>query len=424
MKFFLTTILGLCLSNSVFAIEIQIQNTFIMSQNQVNAFAISEPVGIMIPTTYPNMVSTTQIIPNNLHTGHLLFNVKNQGNTSVNLMTSSRKNDPTAPLLGTMGAMSHESTRASANHINYMAFSQKTATPKQIYQNEPAKFITETKGNSIFLADYQSRLDIAQDSLKIVQNVQSNKSNFSVSKGTAGKVVKIQNEEQNIAETVYVHIKQAQEKQNTFITSTDSSLSLLHKESFYAGIAGATWGGGYEIFSQLSTGKAFDWQRFSSMTLLNGASGYSGTFTGAVVHRTLINNQSRLFSKLLSTKFSASIVGGFSAGVMASAVFSYGTYFLGYTDLKTANRSMIAGTLGAGVFSVGSTMVKLLLSESLTAGIISLGTAASGVGLVAIVAIGVGTGTMYLFQLGDNKVERKRVNHLITSIQKDLMKPL
>lgn len=52
-----------------------------------------------------------------------------------------------------------------------------------------------------------------------------------------------------------------------------------------------------------------------------------------------------------STPMATSLLSSMTAGVSTSAILSYGAYFLGYSDLKTANRQMAIGTAstGAGV---------------------------------------------------------------------------
>jgi len=263
---------------------------------------------------------------------------------------------------------------------------------------------------------------MTQDSFKMAQNLRQSKSAFPAAKGTAGEVVKKQKQ-----------MPQTQSLDGKPHSSIPTPMQRIHQESLYAGLVGAALGGGIEVLSQLSSNQAFDWQRFGNITLLNGASGYTGTLGGALVQKSLLNNQSQLLSKLLNPKISASILGGFSAGTLASALFAYGTYFLGYADLKTAHRSMIAGTLGAGVFSVGNTMIQLLLSKGMMASTLSatasstavMGTlSVTGVGLVALAALGVGTGTLYLFHLSDKKAEHQRVDHFMTQMQKNLIEPI
>ena len=49
-----------------------------------------------------------------------------------------------------------------------------------------------------------------------------------------------------------------------------------------------------------------------------------------------------------STPMATSMMSSMVGGVATSAFISYGSYFLGYSDLKTANRQMIIGTASAG----------------------------------------------------------------------------
>lgn len=49
-----------------------------------------------------------------------------------------------------------------------------------------------------------------------------------------------------------------------------------------------------------------------------------------------------------STPMATSLLSSMAGGVATSAFLSYGAYFLGYADLKTANRQMVIGTVSAG----------------------------------------------------------------------------
>ncbi|RKZ53706.1 MAG: hypothetical protein DRR00_03845 [Candidatus Parabeggiatoa sp. nov. 3] len=369
MKTYLIAILSLssCLSHSVFADTQTKQHTMhFISNPQAKAFALSAPAGLMVPP--PNLITTNPIglIPSPLQNSQMLL--QNQIPSYQSLIN--RGTGPTPLLIEQIG---QEGLRSSTHHL---------------------------------------------DSFQMAQNLRQSKSAFPAAKGTAGEIVKKQGQ-----------MPQTQSLDGKAHRSTPTAMKSIHQESLYAGLVGATLGGGIEVLSQLSSNQPFDWQRFGNITLLNGASGYSGTLGGALIQRSLINNQSQLLSKLLNPKVSASVLGGFSAGTLASALFAYGTYFLGYTDLKTAHRSMIAGTLGAGVFSVGNTMIQLILSKGLMASTLSttavMGTlSVTGVGLVALAALGVGTGTLYLFHLADKKAEHQRIEHLMTQIEKNLMLPV
>jgi hypothetical protein len=231
-----------------------------------------------------------------------------------------------------------------------------------------------------------------------------------------------------------------------------STVKIAHQVGIKVGFAGAGIAGAFDLLSQLSSGQEVDWQQVGKITTLGGISDYAGTFTGTVVQHSLLNNQSMLLSKL-STRASAPL-GGFSGGMMASAVFSYGAYFLGYSDLKTANRSMIAGGIGAAASTIASVTALGLVATFGTAGtgtaiaslsgaaatnatlaLIGGGTLAAGGGGVAagttiltggtaLIVIGVGAGIMYMYHLGDESTERERVQHLLTHVQGHLNKPL
>jgi len=379
MKTYLIAILSLSssLSSSVFAdIQTQQHRMHFISRPQANAFALSAPAGLMVRSQNLLTANPMGLMQSPLQSSTMHF--QNQMPSYQNLFN--RGTGQTPFIIEQIG---QEGLRTSSHHVT-------------------------------------------QDSFQMAQNLRQSKSAFPAAKGTAGEVVKKQGQFQ---------VAQPLDGKGKPYRSTPTGMKRIYQESLYAGLLGAALGGGFEIFSQLSSNQAFDWQRFGNITLLNGASGYSGTLGGALIQRSLINNQTQLLSKLLNTKVSASILGGFSAGTLASALFAYGTYFLGYTDLKTAHRSMIAGTLGAGVFSVGNSMVQLFFLKGLMAS--TLGTTASasstavmgtlsatGVGLVALAALGVGTGTLYLFHLSDKKAEHQRVDHFMTQMQKNLREPI
>jgi len=216
------------------------------------------------------------------------------------------------------------------------------------------------------------------------------------------------------------------------------------------GLVGAGIVGPFVLFEQLSSGQPVDWQRVGGMTTLGGISGYAGTFSGTLMQRSIMNNQSRLFSKLLTPKGFSPLGSGFTGGMVTSAVFAYGAYFLGYSDLKTANRNMIAGGIGAAAGTLASATALGLVATFGTAGtgtaIASLsgaaatnatlawiggGTLAAGgggvaagstivTGGVALIVIGVGAGIMYIYHLGDESTERERVQYLLTDVQSHL----
>ena len=157
-------------------------------------------------------------------------------------------------------------------------------------------------------------------------------------------------------------------------------------------------------------------------------------------------------------------VSSHTVGIVGGVISAYGAYFLGYGDLKFANRSMVSSTASYGAYAIGGATLgatALLPAATSIAGIIGAtagtgtaisglsgaaltnatlawiggGTLASGGGGMAagtavlagisatgvgLIAVGIGAGVTYLYTLNDEKIERKRLAHLLSSIQKDL----
>ena len=84
---------------------------------------------------------------------------------------------------------------------------------------------------------------------------------------------------------------------------------------------------------------------------INAGSVFLGTTAGQLTHialtRPIAYNFIRNISGPLhcSTPMTTSLLSSMAGGVATSAFLSYGAYFLGYADLKTANRQMIIGTV-------------------------------------------------------------------------------
>jgi len=171
---------------------------------------------------------------------------------------------------------------------------------------------------------------------------------------------------------------------------------------------------------------------------------------GTFVQTGLATNQSRLTS-LIATHAGSPLLGGISSGLVASAMLAYGSYFLGYADLRTANRGMAARVIGTAASALASSATFSLVA---TLGTASTGTAigslsgvaatnatlawlgggsiaAGGGGVAAgaailtagaaVVAIAATAGVMYLYTLGDEMTERERVGYLIASVQQKLV---
>ena len=95
------------------------------------------------------------------------------------------------------------------------------------------------------------------------------------------------------------------------------------------------------------------------------------------------------------------------------AVMSYGT---ASTGTAIASLSGAAATNAALAYLGGGTVAAGGLGVTGGAAILT-GLTTGG---VALFAIGIGSGVMYIYHLGDEKTETKRVAHLIASVQNSL----
>ena len=81
---------------------------------------------------------------------------------------------------------------------------------------------------------------------------------------------------------------------------------------------------------------------------------FLGTTAGQVTHIALTKPIAYNFIRNISgplhcsTPMATSLLSSMAGGVATSAFLSYGAYFLGYSDLKTANRQMMIGTASTG----------------------------------------------------------------------------
>lgn len=136
-------------------------------------------------------------------------------------------------------------------------------------------------------------------------------------------------------------------------------------------------------------------------------------------------------------------VSSFASGTITTALFSYGLYFMGYSDLKTANRNMLIGTVanGAGALFVTGTMMAVATwgtagtgsaiaglsgaaatnaslawlgggSIAVGGGGMALGSAVLTGGTIIVIAA-VAYGGYKLFQLKDESDESNRIRTLI-----------
>ncbi len=231
--------------------------------------------------------------------------------------------------------------------------------------------------------------------------------------------------------------------------------------------------GSIDLLLKLKTGEMFDSQQLISMIALEGVGNFTDNLNITAVRSLLktVSNGSlqkisnKLRSKVITKGVKSTLLRRMSsrAGMVGGAVSAYGSYFLGYGNLKSANRSMVASAASYGTYAIGGAYLgaTALLPATSIAGIIgataSTGTAISGLsgaaltnatlawigggtlasgggGMAAgtallttvsatgvgIVAVGIGVSVTYLYTLSDEKVERRRVANLLSAVQKDL----
>jgi hypothetical protein len=323
----------------------------------------------------------------------------------------------------------------------------------QVYQNGKQIIVIEAKGGGSPTKFYHGYMQgTPAYTLRVAETTLHSPTASSAAKRAAQSVIKAYQEGNLVIEVVRT-THTLGEPNTTTVQSVyhraniPSPLAVAHQASMNVGFLGATLGAAFEIIGQLDSKQAFDWQRVAGMTALSGVSGYAGTFFGTLIEHGLVSNQVALASNLLISNGIASFAGGLSGGAITSAVLAYGLYFLGYTDLEMANRTVVAGLAGSaagalasagvlaaaaafGTASTGTAIASLSGAAATSAtmawiggGAVSaggLGVAAGSViltGGVALIAIGVGAGVMYLFGRSDDEVEQQRLAYLIQQVR-------
>jgi hypothetical protein len=321
----------------------------------------------------------------------------------------------------------------------------------QVYQKGQQVIIVEAKGGGSPLKQYHGYMQGTKEYALAVSNNTLKSSNASWdAKNSAFKVILAAENGQLVSQIVRTEHVQGTPTKTTVETifgklSVSTPLETLKKLSMQSSIYGAVFGGLFDLYGQLTSGQTFDSGRAITTTALSGISVYSGThFAGNLTKEALVSNQSKIASSLTAGR------SGFAGGMAASAIFSYGLYLLGYSDLAAANRSMMAGALGSaagglasagvlwaittyGTASTGAAIASLSGAAATNAALASLGggtLAAGGLGVAggaailtggaALIAIGIGGGVMYLYHLGDEKTENKRIEYLIAGVKNSL----
>jgi hypothetical protein len=131
-----------------------------------------------------------------------------------------------------------------------------------------------------------------------------------------------------------------------------------------------------ELASQFAYGGPIDWSRIAGIGLLAGGSTAAGSYAGSWTTYGLIKTEvgytaSARAAEILGIRspvLFADATGVLAAGGIATSMFSYGGYWLGYYDLTTAHHSAIAGVVGSGAGVIVTSATMSLVSTFGTAG--------------------------------------------------------
>jgi hypothetical protein len=185
-------------------------------------------------------------------------------------------------------------------------------------------------------------------------------------------------------------------------------------EGVKVGGTGMVLGVALETAFQLFGNGRVDWNHVAATGGLAGGSAAAGSLFGNATTFALVDTElgytaSAKAAQLLGLKSASQLTnfaGSAVGGGMATALFAYGGYWLGYYDLKTANRSFMAGTAGTLTGAAAGVATLSLVAAYGTAGtgaaISTLGGAAAtdaslallGGGTLASGGFGVAGGTV------------------------------
>lgn len=438
------------LSVSVLAKDATYYHNPLSPQSEMSSFAISATTGLAISLAQSQLSQANAL--HNTYTAlsarpGVFFNTLNyrqiylQANP-YNVQDRIR----IAEKIGDAGA------RAYAHRMNYQPIYQ--GSPGQgfdvVFRHGKQVVVVEAKGGSSQLQIYRGyKQGTLEYTLKVAEYVKNSKTASISAKAAADEVIKAAKKGRLVVQVSTTRHVQGT-PQNTQVQTTygkidlPSPLQIAHNTSFRVGLGGAVIAGIFDLAGQWSTGQSIDWQRFATMSMLGGTSVYVGSMSGILTEQALLSSRSILLAKLSSP------VGSFSGGMITSVVFSYGLYFLGYTNLTLANRSMLAGVAGTaigglagvglmslattiGTASTGTAIAGLSGAAATNAGMAWLGggaLSAGGFGMaggaivltggVALVTMGISAGIMYLFNTSDEKTERQRVKYLIDRVSQNL----
>lgn len=178
-------------------------------------------------------------------------------------------------------------------------------------------------------------------------------------------------EAQQMAQTIQ---STAQTAQEALVASPFKWHAL--REGAWAGTAGVLIAMPMEALFQYFGNSPMNWARVAEMGGLAGGSAAAGSLVGNttsyLLQRTGLGSaataKTARFLGLKSAGRLANLAGGVAGGGASAVLFAYGGYWLGYYDLQTANRSFVAGGIGAGAGVAASLAAMSLVAAYGTAG--------------------------------------------------------
>lgn len=456
MKLCLIFLVYFCWFHGTLADEQTDKNPFIYSL-EARTLAISTLSASVAPFTYQGVATARQIARVQLtaNTTGIFLGLHNRRPEYLNVspygITGRQR------IAEEMGEMGARALAQKANYVPiYLGAPGKGRGFDQVYKFGEQLIVVEAKGGSSPLKVYRGYLQgTPKYTLAVAQEILTSKTTSTSAKQAAKAVIKAYAEGKLVVQashTAHVYGKPGLTTVQTTYGQVDvpSALEVAHQTSIRVGVAGALLSGAFELASQLATGQQLNWEKLGGISLLGGASGYASNRVGTFVQTGLATNQSRLAS-LIATHARSPLLGNISSGMVASTMLAYGSYFLGYADLQTANRGMAAGVIGTAASALASSATLTLVA---TFGTASTGTAigslsgaaatnatlawlgggsmaAGGGGVAAgaailtagaaVVAIAATAGVMYWYTLGDEITERERVGYLVASVQQKLV---
>lgn len=162
-------------------------------------------------------------------------------------------------------------------------------------------------------------------------------------------------------------------------------------------------GGGLELVVGVTQGTV-DVEQIAVATGVGSIGAQIDQWTGVDTHTVLRRSTTGVGQRSLLWRVSYSTVdklspyaGTYGGGALTAALFSYGAYFAGRMDLRTANRSMIGGTI----------------SSAATTGWISLVGSSGGAAAIGFIAA---WSVAKCYRIQDEMVERKRIGYLLDNL--------